>query len=176
MANDVTVNSKELDKLLQNFTTHLQDKSKEIIDDLSELALKEMQDNYSKAEYQAGEYMDFSKTGSEHEKTVAMSGPQAAYSEFGTGTRGGIHPHPKKNEYSLNPYNSGPTIRPAKTLIHTEDGDIPPGTLYWTYKSEDGEIHYTQGIPAQKEVFDAGQTVIKKMPSIIKNRLEEIFK
>jgi hypothetical protein len=120
--------------------------------------------------------MDFAKTGSASEKTVAMTGPQAIYSEFGTGTQGGLHPHPKKNEYGLNPYNSGPTIRTAMKDIDSDDGHIPAGTLYWTYKSEDGEIHYTQGIPAQKEVFDAGQTVLKEMPSIIKQRLEEIFK
>lgn len=176
MADDVTINSEELDKMLENVTNSLVDKGKEILDDLAELALDEMQKNYAKAEYQAGEEMNFIKKGTETEKIVAMTGPQAAYSEFGTGTRGGMHPHPKKNEYSLNPYNSGATIRAAKTLITTEDGSISPGTLYWTYKSPDGQIHYTQGIPAQKEVFDAGQTVIKQMPSIIKKRMEEIFR
>lgn len=177
MADDgVKINSEKLDEVLSNITSSLNNTSKQVLDDLAELALDEMQKNYSSAEYQAGESMDFSKTGSDSEKTVSMSGPQAAYSEFGTGTRGGIHPHPKKNEYGLNPYNSGPTIRPAMKEIKTDDGNIAPGTLYWTYKGDDGKIHYTQGIPAQKEVYNAGQTVLKEMPSIIKKRLEEMFK
>jgi hypothetical protein len=175
MADDVTINSEKLDELLNDINAHLNNTSKQVLDDLAELALSEMQQNYSKAEYQAGEAMDFSKTGSTSEKTVAMSGPQAAYSEFGTGTQGELHPHPKKNEYGLNPYNSGPTIRPATAKVEEKTG-IPTGTLYWTYKDDAGEIHYTQGIPAQKEVYDAGQTVLKEMPSIIKQRLGEIFK
>lgn len=175
MANNPTIDSQKLDEVLSNITDRLSNTSKQVIDDLAELALKEIQGNYSKAEYQAGEEMDFSKTGTDTEKTVSMSGPQAAYSEFGTGTQGELHPHPRKNEYGLNPYNSGPTIRPATAEVEEKTG-ISTGTLYWTYKDDAGEIHYTQGIPAQKEVYDAGQTVLKEMPSIIKQRLGEIFK
>lgn len=173
--NGITIDSEKLDNVLQNITTNLESVTKNVIDDLAELALDEMQKNYAAAEYQPGEEMDFYKTGSDTEKTIAMSGPQAVYSEFGTGTQGGLHPHPKKNEYGLNPYNSGPTIRAATSKVNNEHG-IPVGTLYWTYKDPSGEIQYTQGIPAQKEVYNAGQTVLNKMPSIIKKRLGEIFK
>ena len=175
MADNPTIDSEKLDEVLSNLTGNLNNVSKQVIDDLAELALDEMQKNYSKAEYQAGEQMDFSKTGSDTEKTVSMSGPQAAYSEFGTGTQGQMYPHPKKNEYGLNPYNSGETIRPATKSVQEKTG-IPEGELYWTYKAPDGKIYYTQGVPAQKEVYNAGQTVLKQMPSIIKKRLGEMFK
>lgn len=175
MASDVTIDSKKLDEFLENTTSHLESASKRIIDNLAELALKEMQENYSKAEYQAGETMDFGKTGTESSKRVFMGGPQAAYSEFGTGTQGAMHPHPRKNEFNLNPYNSGETIRPATPKV-TEKTGIATGTLYWTYQDDSGEVHYTQGIPAQKEVYNAGKTAIKKMPKIIKEELKEMFK
>lgn len=180
--NGTTIDCEKLDNVLRNLTTNLEGVSKKIIDDLAELALDEMQKNYSKSEYEPGEEINFYKTDSDTGKTVAMSGAQAVYSEFGTGTHGGLHPHPKKNEFNLKPYNSGETIRTATAKVHeitskdSNNPTIPEGTLYWTYKGKDGEIHYTQGIPAQKEVYNAGKTVLKKMPSIIKKRMEEIFK
>lgn len=177
--NDIQIDSEKLDKVLSNFTNNLDNTSKNVINDLSELALSEMKKNYANAEFQPGnaETMSFSIEEEQDGKTVKMSGPQAVYSEFGTGTEGALHPHPKKNEFPLNPYNSGSTIRTAKKDIVTEDFEyIPQGTLYWTYTGDDGKKHYTQGIPAQKEVFDAGQTVLNKMKSIMKNRLGEMFK
>lgn len=180
MANDdVTIDSQKLDKLLSNFSNNLDNVNKKVMDDLSELALSEMKKNYSAAEFQPGnsETMSFSIEDDESGKIVKMSGPQAAYSEFGTGTQGELSPHPKKSEYPLNAYNSGKTIRPAQKDIITDNFEfISAGSLYWTYTGEDGQKHYTQGIPAQKEVFDAGQTVLKKMNSIIKERLGEMFK
>ena len=118
--------------------------------------------------------MDFTKVGTETEKTVSMSGPQALYSEFGTGTRGGLHPHPMKNNFNLNPYNSGRTIRAASSKV-TEKSGIPAGTLYWTYKDSEGNIQYTQGIPAQMQVYKAGKTVINEMPAIVTKNLKGVF-
>lgn len=179
MADDVTINSEKLDNFLSNASNNVENISKKIIEELAELALSEMQNNYSKSEYRPSEYMDFSKTGTDTEKKVSMSGPQAVYSEFGTGTRGGMHPHPKKSDFDLNPYNSGSTIRSSSNIIPSdkvaEQQDIPPGTLYWTFQGEDGQIYYTQGIPAQKQVYDAGRTVQKKISSVIKKNLKEMF-
>lgn len=141
-------------------------KCEQIIDELAERALTEIRNNYIQGEYQAGEEMDFVKTGSENEKTVSMVGPQAWYSEFGTGTHGEQHPHPLKQRFKLNPYNSGETIRKATKSVAEKTG-IPEGELYWTYQDVNGEIQYTQGIPAQKQVYDAGQTIQKEIPEIV---------
>lgn len=174
MAVNVEVESKELDNFLESFESKLKRACQSTLDALADRALEEMQSNYSKAEYQAGEYMDFSKVGSQNEKSASMSGPQAWYSEFGTGTEGEMKPHPLKSRFGLNPYNSGKTIRKASAKV-TEKSGIPEGELYWTYKDANGEIHYTQGIPAQKEVYDAGQTVHKEMPEIVEKYMKEVF-
>ena len=174
MAVDVEVEAKELEFFLENF--NIQEISQKIIDALAERALDEIKNNYSKAEYgQAGEHMDFLKEGTVDEKTVSMAGPQAWYSEFGTGTYGEMQPHPLKDRFGLNPYNSGPTIRPASEKVSMKT-DIPVGSLYWTYKDGNGYIHYSQGIPAQKQVYDAGQTIKKELPEIVDKYMKEVFK
>ena len=183
MAVNVEVESKELDNFLESFESKLKRACQGTLDALADRALEEMQSNYSKAEYQAGEYMDFSKVGSQNEKSASMSGPQAWYSEFGTGTRGELHPHPLKGRFALDGYNSHVpplgTIRAASERVAQKEdamaAGITEGTLYWTYKGADGKVHYTQGIPAQKEVYDAGQTVHKEMPEIVEKYMKEVF-
>lgn len=153
---------------------NLKETCQKIINELADRALDEIRNNYSQSEYQAGEEMDFIKVGDENEKTVSMAGPQAWYSEFGTGTRGALHSHPLKKRFELNPYNSGETIRVASESVSKKTG-IPENTLYWTYKAPDGEVYYTQGIPAQKEVYDAGQTIQDEIPKIIEKYMKGMF-
>lgn len=172
---EIEVEADKLEEFLSNISKKMQEASTGIIEDLANIALDEIQSNYSKAEYgQAGEYMDFLKTGSDTEKTVSMAGPQAWYSEFGTGTKGQMQPHPLKDKFGLNPYNSGPTIRPASEKVSMIT-DIPVGELYWTYKADNGQVYYTQGVPAQKQVYDAGQTVKDKIPEITIKRVKGMF-
>lgn len=178
MATDMVVTSVEsdkLDKFLENVEESLQQVSTDIIEDLANLAYEEIYKNYSKSEYQPGSSMDFLKTGSNTEKTVSMAGPQAWYSEFGTGTKGAVGAaHPLKRKFNLNPYNSGKTIRTASEKVSEKTG-IPAGTLYWTYKDSNGEVQYTQGIPAGKQVYDAGQKVGKELESIVEKRVKEML-
>lgn len=172
--NDVTIESEKLDNFLANITGNLDKAAEGVIEELADLALDEIQKNYSQSEYEPGEVMDFAKVGSSNDKTVKMMGPQAIYSEFGTGTRGEQYPHPIKDKFELNAYNSGRTIRSATSKV-TEKSGIPVGTLYWTYKDAEGNIQYTQGIPAQMQVYKAGQKAISKIPSAIKNNLKGMF-
>ena len=176
MENDVklTVEADKLEEFLANIKSKMQKASTDIIEDLANFALDKIKDNYSKAEFQPGEAMDFLKTGSDTEKTVSMVGAQAWYSEFGTGTYGEMQPHPLKGKFALNAYNSGPTIRPASDKVSAKTG-IPAGGLYWTYKANDGQIYYSQGIPAQKEVYDAGQSLENKIPEITIKHVKEMF-
>lgn len=171
----VEVEADKLEEFLNNIEEKMQKASTAIIEDLANLALDEIQKNYSKAEYgQAREHMDFLKNGTDKEKIVSMAGPQAWYSEFGTGTYGKMQPHPLKGRFALNPYNSGKTIRPASEKVSMLTG-IPVGSLYWTYKADNGQVYYSQGIPAQKQVYNAGQTVQKKIPEISMKRMKEMF-
>jgi len=179
MAIDVDVESDKLDNMLDNFGNKLEKVCQDIIDELAEKALDEIQKNYSKSQYQAGEYMDFSKSGSANEKTVSMSGPQAWYSEFGTGTEGQMKPHPLKGRFTLNPYNSGKTIRKATKRVAEKEkaieAGISEGDLYWTYVDDAGETHYTKGVPAQKQVYDAGKTIERELPNIVEKYMKGLF-
>lgn len=168
---------KELENLarqMDNWAEKMDKASKKIVEDLANYGLEKMQEIYAEAQskYEDTTAMDFSITGTETEKTVSMSGPQALYDEFGTGTIGEQNPHPIKNEFGLNPYNSGPTIRRAGKNVE----GIKEGDLYWTYKDDGGTVHYTQGIPAQKEGYESLKATIKKAPEIVKKRMEETLK
>lgn len=164
-----------LQKQVENWATMLDKATKNIVKDLSELALNNMQKIYNQSNFKSSTPMDFSITGTEYVKDVKMSGEQALYCEFGTGTMGAENSHPQKNEFGLNPYNSGRTIRMMTPELKAKKG-IPIDGLYWTYRDESGNIVYTQGIPAQKEAYDSLKFIGKKAPSIIKKRVEEAIK
>ena len=149
--------------------------SKNIVQDLADYGLKNMQRIYGQSNFKSSSDMDFGMTGTEYDKTIFMRGEQALYCEFGTGTEGQQSPHPQKNEFGLNPYNSGKTIRPMTPELKEKLG-IPIEGLYWTYKDSNGNIVYTQGTPAQKEGYDSFKAMTKKAPYFIRKRVEEAMK
>jgi len=177
----VELSTKELDdiqKTLDRWANSLDKVAENIADDLANIALDEMLKIYREAQqqYQDSTPMDFSITGNKNEKKVAMSGQQAIYDEFGTGTKGEESDHPPKEGYGLNPYNSGKTIRKNKgNNTKASQNGIPVGGLYWTYYNN-GKKVYTQGIPAQKEGHNSFKKVIKDAPSVIKKRIEEVIR
>lgn len=165
---------RELKSQISNWRSKLAKTEENIVGDLSNLALEEMQKNYENYDYKAESGMDFQITGTNTEKKVSMIGTQAIYTEFGTGTVGGMNSHPKKQNFNLKQYNSGETIRVATKSV-AENHGIPEGTLYWTYTNESGETIYTQGIPAGKQVYDAAKTVRKQAREIAQKRIDEVF-
>ncbi len=89
---------------------------------------------------------------------VSAKGKDVIYAEFGTGDLGQQNPHPEKNEYPLNDYNSGKTIRNANE--YSAQHGITSGK-YWTYKKND-TIYYTNGIPAGKQVFNTRNYILNE--------------
>lgn len=176
---NVNISASEIDSLikkLENWSSMMNTVAEKSIDEAAEYGLKQIQKNYNAFPYKANTPMDFYKEGSKFEKKVGMRGQQALYHEFGTGTEGALDPHPMKNEFALNPYNSGKTIRPATKEV-SEISMIPEGELYWTYKDEEsGKIKYTQGLPAAKNVYLAFKSTQKKAPKIFKENLERVLK
>ena len=117
--------------------------------------------------------------GDDYSKNVIMEGPQAIYDEFGTGTLGEQNPHPIKSRFNLNDYNTGRTIRPARGVDVDEalkqGAHIPEGGLFWTYRNTLGDKIYTQGTPAQKEVYDSMNKTWDKSSKIINKIVKEII-
>lgn len=164
-----------LKQKVSNWSSMMKTAAKKYVSDMAEYSLQIMQKNYNQNPFKGNTEMDFFSSGTDFDKTVGMSGPQAIYEEFGTGTEGESMPHPIKSEFSLNAYNSGRTIRRASENVNERAG-IGVGELYWTFKDDSGEIVYTQGVPAGREVYDAFQSAKRKSPSIAKERLEEVLK
>ena len=175
MANDITIDAEQFQDFLENASKYIETSAKQSIEEASDLALSEMKKNHAEARFETSGLMYFSNEDTEKGKKVYMSGAQAVYTEFGTGTEGAMKPHPMKDDFrNLKGYNTGKTIRIA-TAKTAEKALIAPGELYWTFKDDNGNIHYTQGVPAQKIVYNAGIEVKDKMPEIIEKNLRRIF-
>lgn len=95
--------------------------------------------------------------------SITAYGNDVIYAEFGTGDMGEESNHEnKKAEFNLNDYNSGATIRnvnslktTGKALQKVAEHGIVSGN-YWTYK-KNGNIYYTQGVPAGKQMFNTAK-------------------
>ena len=101
---------------------------------------------------------------------IALRGPGAVYDEFGTGDEGANDPHPMKNNFSLNPYNSGPTIRLDEFDRH-----------YWIYKPMAGQPYFdddgkTHGIPSGKMIYNTSKHLRSIKDDIIKKEFEGVIK
>lgn len=178
---DVEVKADELEKYVERMVQGEMEKvSKDILTNIADYTLRQMRLNHIEAEFQPGEEMSFVKTENGNEVIVSMVGPQAWYSEFGTGTRGRQRPHPLKDSFALNPYNSGKTIRRATKKVAEKPEaareGITVGTLYWTYKAPNGEVYYTKGIPSQRQVYTSGKAAKKKLPEIVERNMKRVFK
>lgn len=166
---------KDFKDKIDNLITQLPKVNEQILSELADLGQSEIEKNRASTIYTDGndDYKVF-KEKTENGYKVGARGSQVLYDEFGTGTEGLNAPHPMKNDFNLKEYNSGKTIRNASINMKPETG-ILPGELYWTYKSKDGSIVYTQGIPAGKEVFNAEQTVKSKKKQIVKKKVGEVL-
>lgn len=92
---------------------------------------------------------------------LISTGRDVLYEEFGTGDKGEQSPHPDKNKYNLNDYNSGPFILDVMDA-HNQDyldilaqNGITSGK-YWIYR-KGGKKHLTQGVPAGMEMYKTGK-------------------
>jgi hypothetical protein len=156
-------------KKLQEYRNALEEAGEQAVNKLSELGLEEIQKNYNDTIYTDGnEDVSFFQTGTQKNRKIGVTGTQVLYNEFGTGTEGEQSPHPEKKGFGLNPYNSGKTIRKNnKPESSATQNGIPEGGLYWTY-TKNGQKHYTQGIPAGKQVYNAAKVLQKEKNEITK--------
>lgn len=97
---------------------------------------------------------------------VALVGPGAIYDEFGTGDEGASDPHPMKNDFPLNPYNSGPTIFYNQSI----------GKNQWHYGPMAGKPYFTDtgltsGIPSGKQIYNASKEVRARKDDVIAKEL-----
>lgn len=161
---------------LEKLKANLEKADEEIVKQLSDLCLNEIQKNYASTGFKDGnDDVYFFEKGTSKRKIVGVAGTQVLYNEFGTGTEGARSPHPEKNKYGLNPYNSGPKIKVNKSDTSTASQfGIGKGELYWIY-DKNGIAVYTQGIPAGKQVYNARKTLQKKKKEITKKVVGDVL-
>lgn len=171
-----TKSIKDLKQRLQTALESTKQVGNDIAQELANRCETNIQRNYASKEYRDGndDWEVFQEKLEDGHYKTGVRGSQVLYNEFGTGTEGERNPHPIKNEFKLNDYNSGSTIRPASATISQQTG-IKEGELYWTYKDKNGDIVYTQGIPAGKEVYNASTELEKDKKEVIKDKVGGII-
>lgn len=165
----------ELIKKLENLKKEAERAKDNIIDDLKEVGRDMISYTLS-----SDPYLNDSNSNTSYYETknkIGINGSQSVYDEFGTGTKGGIYPHPDRKSSSepLNDYNSGKTIRNnwSENSSASKNG-IPVNTLYWTY-IKDGQKIYTQGRPAGAYVYKGKKAIKIAMKTINKKRVGELL-
>lgn len=103
--------------------------------------------------------------------SLILFGPNAIYDEFGTGEEGASDPHPLKNYYDLNPYNSGPFI------FYNELA----GRYQWRYQPMAGRPYFTDngltsGIPSGKMMYNTANDLNDIKTNVAKRRLNDTVK
>lgn len=173
MTNNTVINEtnvKDVIRAFENVLEYLQKHS----DDYTKRVIEEAQDYLDKQYANRIKDDNINDIHTRYEKIdngykLIAEGKDVIYEEFGTGDRGEQKPHPEKSKYDLDDYNSGLYIRSVsnikseKTLKKLEENGIESGH-YWTYKKDgEGDVIYTQGVPAGKEMWNTRNYVIKKI-------------
>lgn len=103
-----------------------------------------------------------------YQGSILLTGAGAVYDEFGTGEQGSADPHPTKDLYGLNPYNSGPMV---SRLINVN------GRHYWFAPHNSPQRMYpngyTEGIPSGKQMYNTLQYVREIKHDIIKEKIDD---
>lgn len=105
---------------------------------------------------------------------IALQGPNAIYDEFGTGEEGATDPHPRKNEFPLNPYNSGPFV---STHVNPKNG-----RHYWYYPPMAGKpfykepYGYAEGVPSGKQMYYTAQYIRDNTKKVVQEKLSDAIK
>lgn len=166
---------KDIKKLIGNlkdFKEKAQPILNSALEELRDIGVAEIESSLNGSDFSASEPVSVLNEKDGNRYRIGIKGAQALYEEYGTGTVGAMNPHPQKDA-SLNPYNSGKTIRINSNPkgVATKNG-IPLNTLYWTYKYN-GTTIYTQGRPAGAHVFKASRKIRQNSKKIIKEKVGE---
>lgn len=158
---------KALQKQLADYRDGLQFKCRELAEKLSErgveiarVQIADLDAIFTGELIQSihSEYKDSNKYGAIF--AVVADSSHAVFVEFGTGQRGIDKPYPYPLPEGVSwDYATGKTIRQnAKT-----------GKYYWFYPGQDGQWHYTEGMPSRPFMHITSMELIKEVPKIAKD-------
>ena len=143
----INLDTNELSALIKSLRTlsnDLQKLPKDITKEVANIGQEYLENEY--ANTKTDQTIDIGTISTEVVETsrgysIVANGEEVLYAEFGTGEEGLEKPHPRKSEFSLNDYNSGPTI---KVNSHT-------GRHFWWYNG------YSEGNPSGMQMFNTSK-------------------
>ena len=93
----------DLKKKYEYIAKNVDELEEVIINDLKEIGLREISDSLSGSNFEASEPISII----DEDRSIGIKGKQALYDEYGTGTVGGLNPHPEKGSapIPLDAYN-----------------------------------------------------------------------
>ncbi len=155
----------------------LQDIDELIVQELTLRGLNELEYLYGTAVLQVGnDDYTLSRYYKGNKGKIMATGTSVLYNEFGTGTEGERYSHPMKNEFDLNPYNSGKTIRTNRNAdSKATDNNIPVGELYWTFE-KNGQLYYTTGTKAGLQMYNTAEYLKKNAKKIAKEVVGDVIR
>lgn len=178
MSKAVTINlsTSSINSLISRLENLKKDVSK-VGNDIAEELVERGRD-YLKAEYSQGfddnirDIGNVSIVKTANGYNLVSQGKDLIYEEFGTGDEGYNSPHPEKEAFNLNNYNSGETIRSADdySALH----GITSGK-YWTYTKDGENWEYTQGIPAGKQMYNTSNYMRNELHKVAKEKASDVL-
>lgn len=181
MAKNVKINLSSSDindaiKKLQEVKKVIDDNKDSILRDLAEQTKDKIEENYNKLPFASNDKPTFAVVKYADGYKAVARGSSVIYDEFGTGDKGQADGHPWKSDFGLNAYNSGDTIRPASWMSKEKQQKVGINSgLYWTYKDDAGVIHYTQGVPSGKFMYDADIWLHENYKKIVKEKVDDVL-
>lgn len=163
----ITLSMNDLNSLIKSLnvlSADLKTLPNEICKECAELGMNYLEDEYAQAN--TDQTIDISDRQVSIEKIpngyqLLASGTEIVYEEFGTGEEGNDKPHPNKNKYPLNDYNSGPFV---STHINKY------GRHYWYYNG------YSEGNQSGAEMFNTARFLRQKgIKDIKKKKVSDVL-
>lgn len=168
MNKKIKLNNKDISSLINKLQVLKQDLKKlpdSISKEIAEIGLEYLRNEY--ANTITDHTIDINSISTDVVPTskgysIIASGKDVIYAEFGTGEYGQDNPHPIKNEFNLNPYNSGPYV---STHINRN------GRHYWFYENK-----YSEGNASGKQMFNTSKFLREKVvKEVVKEKVGEVI-
>lgn len=163
----VTLDTKDINSLINSLKTLSSDVKKlprEVCRDVALLGKEYLDEEYAQA--QTDQTIDVSSINTSIKRLsngyqIKASGKDVIYQEFGTGEYGKASPHPEKNKYPLNDYNSGEFVKKHINKY---------GRHYWYYKG------YSEGNPSGAEMYNTSRFLKQKgINDILKKKASDVL-
>jgi hypothetical protein len=142
---------------LTNLSNSLESTSDTVVDALSKVAEKEINERVSKLDLDDNHRGSVEITNITNGKKVSYTGSDVMYIEFGTGMVGKASPHPLAPEYDWEYY--------IDTIFKKVSSKT--GQAGWYYN---GKFHI--GIPAGRCVYNTGIDIRQKVRQVVKENLK----